>query len=323
MKHRLLLPLLLSLLLTGCARQSEKQSVTGFAFDTVLTLTAYTDDDTLLTQALAKCSEYEQLLSATVEGSDVWNLNHAGGDWVDVSEDTAAVLTIAQEVYTLSDGAFDITVAPVSALWDFTSDTPALPDPEALSAALTLVDGSRLEVDGTRARLPDGMSVDLGGVAKGYIADRIAEFLQEAGVEHALLNFGGNVRVLGDRPDGTPWTVGIQDPDGATGDLIAAITLDHGSAVTSGTYQRYFELDGVRYHHLLDPATGYPVRNGLDSVTILCDDGGLADALSTACFVLGETDGLALVESLDGVEAAFLRDDGTLTVSSGWTDASS
>ena len=323
MKHRLLLLPLLLLLLTGCTRQSEKQSVTGFAFDTVLTLTAYTDDETLLTQALTKCAEYEQLLSTTVEGSDIWRLNHAGGDWVDVSEDTAAVLTVAQEVYTLSGGAFDITLAPVSALWDFTADTPSIPAPEALEDALTRVDGSLLEVEGTRARLPDGMSVDLGGVAKGYIADRIADFLQESGVEHALLNFGGNVRVVGDRPDSTPWTIGIQDPNGATGDLIASLTLNHGSAVTSGTYQRYFEADGVRYHHLLDPDTGYPVHNGLDSVTILCDDGGLADALSTACFVLGETDGLALVESLEGVEAAFLRTDGTLTVSTGWTDVSS
>lgn len=309
-----------ALLLAGCAAAEEpapqQNSAVGFYFDTVITLSAYCDQE-LLDEALARCEYYENTLSKTVEGSDVWNINHAGGQPVTVSDDTIALLETALRASELSDGAFDVTIAPVTALWDFTSGEAVLPDDADIQAALPLVDYTQIKVEGNTVTLPAGMMIDLGGIAKGYIADELAAFLREQGVTSADLNLGGNVITIGRKPDGTAWRIGVQNPHGSRDESILILNLVDATVVTSGNYERYFELDGVRYHHILDPKTGYPVSNGLASVSIITQSSMYADALSTACYVLGLEEGMALIEELEDVEAIFITEDLEVHYSSG------
>ncbi|MEG2215075.1 MAG: FAD:protein FMN transferase [Oscillospiraceae bacterium] len=305
-------------LLCGCgSKPSERFTATGFYFDTVVTMSVYARDDSVLDEALSLCADYEALLSKTVEGSDIWRINHACGEWTEVSPETASLLNQSISWAKATDGAFDVTIAPVMALWDFTAEAPSLPDESALMAAAELVDYTALETDGNRVRLPEGMSIDLGGIAKGYISARVRDRLCELGVTEGLLNFGGNVVVIGGKPDGEPWKVGIQNPFELTGTPLFAIAVTDSAVVTSGNYERFFELDGLRYHHIIDARTGYPMQNGVAGVTVICPDATEADALSTSCFLLGPEDGLELIASLDGVEAVYIMSDGEVLTSPG------
>ena len=303
-------------ILPGCAAVEKKSSV-GFYLDTVITLTAYVDDVAVLEDALKECGRYERLLSRTIEGSDVWNLNHANGQPVEVSDDTLAILDAARQVSEYSDGAFDVTIAPVSTMWDFTSGAAVVPDAEKIEAAAALVDYTKIIVDGNRVTLPAGMMIDLGGIAKGYIADAVKGYLYDRGVRSAILSFGGNIVAIGVKPDGSPWKVGIQDIDQPTGAYMLVALNRGGSTVTSGIYERGFEADGVYYHHILDAKTGWPVQNELASVTIFSESSMWGDALATAAFALGTEKGAALIESLDGIEAAFIARDRGVTYTSG------
>ena len=301
----------------GAGAETTKLSEIGFYLDTVVTLTAYVEDGQVLKDAMAECARYEQMLSRTIEDSDVWRINHAEGKPVEVSEDTAAVLACAIRISELSGGVFDVTIAPVSTLWDFTSGTAVLPDADVLAEAAKLVDYTKIVLEGNTVTLPAGMMIDLGGIAKGYIADRVKAYLEERGVEHAILSFGGNVVAIGTKPDGQEWVVGIQDIDAPTGEAMLKTRMGGGSIVTSGIYERNFEVDGIWYHHLLDPATGWPVQNELASVTIRSESSMEGDAVSTAAFVLGKEEGMRLVESLEGFEAIFIERDRTVTGTSG------
>ena len=313
--------LLAALLLCGsCAPQKTPPKLTeiGFYLDTVITLTAYVENGQVLRDALEECGRYERLLSRTVEGSDVWRINHADGMPVEVSDDTVSILSCARRISELTGGAFDVTIAPVSTLWDFTSEDHVLPDADEIARAAGMVDYTKLELDGNTVRLPAGMMIDLGGIAKGYIADRIKAYLVNRGVRHAILSFGGNIVAIGEKkPDGTEWKVGVQDIDKKTGEYMLVSRSLGGSTVTSGIYERGFDLDGVRYHHLLSASTGWPVQNELASVTIFSDSSMEGDALSTAAFVLGTEEGLKLIESLEGIEALFISRDRKVTYSSG------
>ena len=308
-----------ALLCGGCAAKKElvKTTEVGFYLDTVITMTAYVEDAQVLKDAMAECGRYERLLSRTAEGSDVWRINHADGEPVEVSDDMAAILQCAKRIGDLTGGAFDVTIAPVSTMWDFTSGKAELPDADEIAKAAELVDYTKIELDGKTVRLPAGMMIDLGGIAKGYIADRVKAYLEGHGVKHAILSFGGNVVAIGLKPDGTEWKVGIQDIDKPTGDSMLVSRNTGGSTVTSGIYERGFDLDGVRYHHLLSSETGWPVQNELASVTIFSESSMEGDALSTAAFVLGTEEGLKLIEGLAGTEAVFIARDRGVTYSSG------
>ena len=285
--------------------------------DTIITLTAYTDDEEILNDALKECGRYDRLLSRTQEDSDVWRINHAEGKPVTVSDDTITILKTALQVSEMSDGAFDVTIAPASTLWDFTSGAAVLPDADQLKTAAEKVDYTKLSIEGNTVTLPKGMMIDLGGIAKGYAADKVKEYLAGRGVESAILSFGGNIVAIGLKPGSKPWKVGIRDIDGGPADYMLISKNFGGSTVTSGIYERGFDLDGVRYHHLLDAETGWPVQNELASVTIFSESSMLGDALSTAAFVLGPEKGCELIESLDGVEALFIARDRTVTETSG------
>ena len=312
----------LLLLLSGCGAENTlpKVSEVGFYLDTVITLTAYTEDSQPLKDALAECGRYEALLSRTAEGSDVWRINHAEGEKVQVSEDTMEILRCAEEISRLSGGAFDVTIAPVSTMWDFTSGAAELPDAEEIRRAAEKVDWTRIVLEGDTVRLPEGMMIDLGGIAKGYIADRIKEYLEGRGIRHAILSFGGNIVAIGKKPDGTDWKVGIQDIDQPTGSYMLVARNAGGSTVTSGIYERGFEKDGVRYHHLLNPRTGWPEQNELASVTIFSESSMRGDALATAAFLLGTKKGLELIGGIEGCEAVFIARDRQVTCTDGAAD---
>lgn len=300
--------------LGGCAPRWN--TALGYYFDTFVSLQGRCKES-VLQEALQECARYEALLSKNRQGSDVWRLNHAQGERVPVSEETRAILSMAQEVSEASHGWFDVTIAPASALWDFKAEAPALPEAAALAEAAALVDYTQVTIAPAGVRLGEGQSIDLGGIAKGYVADALVSFLADRGVTDALVNIGGNVKALGQNERRGPWQVAIQDPVGQYGSGVRVVSLPSGySLVTSGVYERGFDLDGIRYHHILDPHTGYPIQNGVLSVSILAKSSLLADALSTACFALGAEEGLALASSY-GAEAFFILADGSTMYTEG------
>ncbi len=303
--------------ISACHRTKTGSSRTGFALDTVISI-AITQTNpgvnasSVLDECFAEIERFERLFSATMAESDVSRINTADGSTVTVAEETADLLQLSLHYATLSNGAFDITLRPVTQLWDFSK--AIVPDAVALQAALATVDYRQLTVEGTRVTLPQG-GIELGGIAKGYIADRVRDILKERGVMSALIDLGGNIIGYGTNRE-KEWRIGIKDP-AHTDELYAVVTGRDFSVVTSGIYERGFDLDGVRYHHLLSPETGMPVQNGLASVTIVCQNSAQADALSTACFVLGEEKALELLNSLSDVEALFIRQDGSMTATAG------
>ena len=325
MSKRLLCALLLAaLVLTGCAAQDaptpapEKISGVGYYFDTVVTLTLYGAPEGLLETLWQECGRYERLLSRTVPGSDVDCINQAEGQTVQVDPETWTILQRAVEISRLTEGAFSVTIAPLSTLWDFTGEPPRMPDDAQRIAALPLVDDSRLQLgEDYTVTLPAGMSIDLGGIAKGYIADRLAEMVRGK-VSGAPLNFGGNVYALGNAPGAEGFNIGIAHPQSPSSAIAAIRVLDR-SVVTSGTYQRCFEKDGRLYHHILDPSTGLPADTGLVSASIVAESSMTADALATACIVLGEDKALALLGTL-GYDGLLIREDMTIVTTPGLKD---
>ncbi len=288
---------------------TERRQIRCDYFDTVNFIDAWASED-VLTEAVALCEWYHNLLSKSVDTSDVWRMNHAEGQPVEVDEHTAAIMRAGLEIYRASGGAFNMTIGAVSSLWNFKAKEPKLPEAAAIRETLLRTDMSRIRLEGRTVTVPAGMQVDVGGIAKGYIADRIADFLRERGVTSALLNFGGNVITIGRKPDGQPWVVGLQKPGGEIfQDFWAALPSVDETVVTSGTYERGFTLDGVRYHHLLDPRTGWPVQNEVQTVTLIGKSSLMADGVSTACFVMGPEYGGMLAQRF-GMRIVYLMKDG-------------
>lgn len=325
------LSLVLCFLLQGCSR-TQPYSETGFYLNTSVTLTVYRQKDVpLIQECFYLCNFYENMLSRTLEGSDVYRINHSDGAPVLVSQETALLLERAVFYAELSGGRIDPTIAPLMELWDFTGQASEeeaesssngqrnrIPDESDILSRLSHIDYETVHIDGCTVTLTDPEAqIDLGFIAKGYIADRLKEYLLANGVSSAIISLGGNVLTVGSKPDGSPFQVGIQKPFGARGETLAVLPVSDSSLVSSGVYERYFEQDGKRYHHLLDPDTGYPVENGLLGVTILSSSSMEGDALSTTCFCLGLEEGMDLVESLPGTEAIFITQDNALHPSSG------
>ena len=273
------LALLLFFTLCGCGAQ--RQTGEWFAMDTVMTAAVYGSADAL-DAVEAETYRLDALLAAQKDDSEIAAVNDGAEV---VSEETAALLRRALEIAAETNGAYDPTVYPLMRAWGFTDGNYRVPADAELDALLQTTGWTEVSVDGTTASLPGGFALDLGGIGKGYAAGRCKEILKAHGVTSALLSLGGNVSALGSKPDGTAWTVAIEDPDG--GDYLGTVQIADQCVVTSGGYQRYFEQDGVRYWHILDPETGKPARSGMKSVTIVSADDTLADALSTALFVMG------------------------------------
>jgi len=285
--------------------------------DTVCTVTIYDDkDSSLMDGAFAMLANYDRQFGMDRDGGDVWRINHANGAATVVDPDTYTLIDKAIAYSAISGGKFDITIGAVSSLWDFTGGSAALPDPDKLAAALALVGWQRVQLNPAdhSVTVGPGMMLDLGAIAKGFIADQIASYLQAGGVHSAIVDLGGNIYVIGDKA-GKPFSVGVRQP--FTSPARAALTLDvtQKSVVTSASDQRYFYLNGQLYHHILDPATGYPADSGLQSVTIVSDSSTDGDALSTICFLLGEDGARALLstEQFSGIGAVFIRDGGSVS----------
>ena len=301
-------------------RSTQKTTGGGNYFDTLVSLTLYGADETAMADALAACERYENMLSKTVEGSDVWRINHAGGEAVTVSPETWEILRRAKEISAATGGAFSITIAPISAMWDFTGGTKRMPTEEERIAALPLVDDSAIILgEGYTVTLPAGMQIDLGGIAKGYIADQLAALLAPRCMG-AIISLGGNTYVVGDKPDGSLNTIGVQDPFSFTGSLEGVLMCKNISAVTSGTYERGFKgADGKWYHHILDPQTGISAETDLVSATLLMTSSMSADALATAFIVVGSQRALALAEEM-GIDALFITADGQTLATPGFVE---
>lgn len=313
----------IALAAAGCSSppRSEPLTMTGVYFDTVVEVQVWGGDQEILDHCDEICAHYEQMLSPTIEDSEVSAINRAAGTPTEVSEETADLIKAGLEYGDISGGVFDITIASASSLWNFTdNEDKSIPDAAALAEAVTHIDYRKVKVDGNTVTLTDpDAKIDLGGIAKGYIADRLKDYLKSEGIRHALINLGGNMLAVGDRCDGTPFRIGLQRPFDQTGTVLAALEITDQSVVTSGNYERYFEKDGTIYHHILDPRTGYPIQNDLYQVTIISDSSVDGDALSTTCYALGLEKGMDLIESMSGVEAVFVTDDYEIHETSGVT----
>lgn len=322
----LILALLTGLILSGCKRTPAPITKSGFYFNTVISVTLYdSSKEQLLEDCFALADQYEGYFSNTIADSDISKINASGSKPVHVHKETLELLQKGISYGELSNGKFDITIGKLSDLWDFstktlldTTDSSMIPTDTQIADALSSVDYRSIQIDGNEVTLsnPDAR-IDLGGIAKGYIADKMKEYLTENGVYEGLINLGGNVLVLGSKTDGSAYTIGIQKPFSQDGSAIASVKVSDETVVSSGIYERYFEVSGKRYHHILDTATGYPYDNGLLGVTIITKNSVDGDGLSTTCFSLGLTDGLALIEQLDDAEAIFITDDYELHTSSG------
>lgn len=312
-------------LLTGCSKKTaDPVSRSSFLLNTFVTVTLYDSTDSqILDGCMELCSKYEDLLSKTKETSEIYQMNHRekGQRTFTVSEETAQVLRKGLEYSQRSKGAFDITIEPLSSLWDFTGEDPQIPPEKDIKDAVEKVGYENISLEGDQVTfLNDDTTIDLGAIAKGFIADKIKEYLLSEGVKSAVINLGGNVLCVGNRPDGTPFKIGLQKPFADRSETVAALGVTDWSVVSSGVYERHFVKDGVNYHHILNPSTGYPYENGLTQVTILSEQSVDGDGLSTTCFSLGLEKGMELLNSLDNIYGVFITEDGELHYSEGMED---
>ena len=290
-----------------------------FAMDTYMTMKAYGPGaQSALNDISSMISDLDSRLSVTNTESEIYQLNHAEGKSVPLSDATADLLRKALALGDTTGGALELTSYPLSLAWGFTTGDYQIPDQETIDSLLPLVDDSAITLDGTSATLPTGAQLDLGAVAKGYAGDRAAELLKAAGVTSALLNLGSStIRAIGSKPDGSPWRIALQDPNdtSAYAGVVSATDL---SIDTSGGYERYFEGDdGEIYWHILDPGTGYPAKNGLISVTVLSGSALTGDGLSTALFVMGLDHAIDYWRENGGFEFIFITDQNEIYVSQG------
>ena len=332
------------LLFTGCGNITDADtsttgnqpiSISSIKLNTAVQITIYdSQDKALLDDCLALCDKYELIFSRTNEKSELYKLNHrkdvsdgdfstdgpttpypvsgTAGTW-HISEDLAALLSEGLDITRESDGAFDIAIAPLTSLWDFTAEDPKAPDDADIQKVLPLCSSDGVTIDGQDITLPsDDIQFDVGAIAKGYIADRLKDFLVKKGVKSAIINLGGNVLCIGSKPDGTPFKIGIQKPFADRNETEAVMDITEKSVVSSGIYERCFKQNG-------NPKTGYPYDNGLISVTIISDQSVDGDALSTTCFALGLEDGLKFAEK-KGVQAVFITKDYELHYTDGFQD---
>ena len=315
------------IILAGCTAKgnSEPVSRSSFMMGTLIKLTIYDSnfDESVFDKAFARIAEIESKMTINAGNvdSEIIKLNDsAGQDFVQLSPDTFYVLKKAVYYAELSDGKFDVTIGPLVKLWNIGTEEAAVPAEQQILERLPLVNYRNLILNeqNSSAKLTNpGMVVDLGAIAKGYAADEVAKVLREAGIKHAIINLGGNILTINQKPDGSAWRLGLQDPLEPRGDYMGIVMLKDQTLVTSGTYERYFEVGGKRYNHILNPQTGYPEDNSLMSVSIVGKDSIDADALSTTVFLLGLEKGMELVESLPGYEAIFITTDKKVYVSSG------
>ena len=307
------------LFLTGCSAESSPEPVQGtfFAMDTVMDFTIYGESG-LIDQSESLIASLESLVSVTDTGSELYAINQTGSGTL--TGKASSLMEQALEICRRTDGALDLSIYPIVRAWGFTTGSYQVPDEAEIQALLPLVDYRKIQYDAADGdvTLPEGMKIDLGSVAKGYAGQLVAQMLREHGVQSALLNLGGNVQTVGAKPDGSPWQIGIKDPQGE--DAMMVLSVEDQAVVTSGGYERYFEQDGQTYWHIMDPSTGHPADSGLISVTIVGDEGVVCDGLSTALFVMGLEKAADLWAQSGDFEAVFATASGEVYITEGLRD---
>lgn len=299
--------MVLLVVLCGCTDEAKNNSQTRFLFDTVVTLSVDCDNKTL-DGAFRLCEEYEKLFSRTLQGSEIYALNESSG-FFEVSPDTLNLLEKALYYCEKTNGEYDISICAVSSIWDFEGAT--LPDRSQIAEALKNVDYREIQINETAVNL-NGKQIDLGSIAKGYIAERLVEYFNEHNVTAGIINLGGNVRVFGNRH----YNVGIKNPKDPENN-ITVVKVKNMSVVTSGTYERFITVDNTTYHHILDTSTGFSKQTDLLSATIIGKNGADCDAISTICILYGLKDAKKFIEETKGYEAVFVDTDGNITYTSG------
>jgi thiamine biosynthesis lipoprotein len=303
-------------LVPGCTGNREPYRETRFVMGTLVDVVVYAEKETavpLVHRAYDRMNEIEREAHVKGKGSPLARLRD--GEGVLLDGDVARVMKTAMTVSVATSGAFDPTLGQLVQLWGFGNENPRLPGAEEIRSALEWTGYGRIPETGC---CPEGPKVwlDLGGVAKGYAVDEAVRILRVGGIESGIVNAGGDLRSFGSKPGKRSWKIGVQHPDNPQ-EMAGVLEVEEVSVATSGDYQRYFERDGVRYHHILDSKTGYPARSGIRSATVLAPDCALADALATAAFVMGPERGLAMLEGRKGVEGILITDDGAYHVTSG------
>lgn len=315
------------LILSGCSKNVlEPVEKTEVVLGTPCTIKLYDHiDDNNFKNVFNRLKEIEDKMSINKEKSEVIDINNnAGIDYVKVSDDTFEVIKKGIYFSNLYD-KFDITIGPIVKLWNISFDNAAkarIPSDDEIKIRLPLVNYKNVLLNEAEKKVmlkEKGMMLDLGGIAKGYAADEAVKILKEKGVEHAIVNLGGNVMTLGGRPDGNPWTIGVQNPFSQRGDYVGTVKVSDQTVVTSGIYERYIEVNNKIYHHILDKNTGYPVDNNLLSVTIITDKSVNGDGLSKV-FGLGLEKGIEFIEKLENTEAAFITKDSKIFITKGLKD---
>ncbi|MBR4949632.1 MAG: FAD:protein FMN transferase [Clostridia bacterium] len=293
MKKIFLLSLILSMLLLNSCQSKNEYTNNFFTMDTPMSITAYGKNAKEgVTKSISYINRLDGLFSKTLNQSEISLANNRDGSAYVFSETVSALIAKSLEYSKATDGAFDITLGTLTNLWDTKSETPKIPSEKDISDALKLTGYKNLIQDKTHVLFKNALKLDMGGVVKGYACDGVYEILSDYGIKSAIVNLGGNIYVIGEKPDKTPWNVGIKDPrNDDQNAIIGYISVKDTSIVTSGDYQRYFIKDGIRYHHIIDPKTGSPSESDLISATIISPSSTMADAFSTAVFIMGREKG--------------------------------
>lgn len=327
-----LLCLSLVFMLTGCGKKVEEQQPqqeplkrTEMMMGTVISVTLYdSTDEQILDKVFDKVKELEETFSINETGTEVDKINeNAGIEPIKVSDDTVTVVKEGIHYSELSNGKFDITIGPLVKLWSIGLPEAKVPTQEEIDTIVPLTNYKDVVIDeanNTVFLTKAGMMLDLGGIAKGYSADVISQMLTAEGVKSAIIDLGGNIFAHGKKLSGDDWKIGIQNPFSTRGEIVGAISVINKSIVTSGVYERYIEKDGIKYHHILNPETGYPYENDIAGITIISDKSSTGDALSTSVFALGIEEGIKFIENLDSVDAIFVTKDNGVYLTSGIKD---
>lgn len=314
--------LILSLLFSGCKQSKAPVTKTGLYFDTVISITLYENNSSkLIDECFNIANNYEQLFSKTIPESDVSKINNST-DWVKIDKETFDLITETFTYEDLSDGKFSVMCGALVDLWDISGHSEAnpenvIPSDAEIEHVLNLCGKDKLDIDKSKLSVrinTDGAQLDLGAVAKGYVADKMKEYLVSQGVQSGIIQLGGNVLTIGHNPtkDDQLYTIGITTPFSDSNDIISTVKTSGESVVTSGNYQRYFEYNGKIYHHIIDLTTGYPADNGLNSVTVVCSSSTTADIMSTILFLSGKEKGAELSDSLNLTDVIFIDDNNNI-----------
>jgi len=306
-----ILILILSLLLSACSGKKVSMQKTGYYFDTVISFCFYGPSaETAINACMEASARYDAMFNKNNSSSDIYAINHSNGNPVEVSPETIELINLALVFYEKTEGLVTPAIGSVSSLWDFKSATPSLPNDNALSEALKHTDASNIIIEENTVTLTDSeLQIDVGFIAKGYVADKLKTIATDNNITSGWINLGGNVLAIGNKPDNSAFNIGIKDPSENSNGSITSIEISDKSVVTSGVYERCFKIDNTLYYHILDTKTGYPVRNNLLSVSVIGPSSAICDGLSTTLFVLGLDEGLDLINSYSGYEAIFITDD--------------